>query len=72
MVRDADHVIVLAGGKIVAQGTPKQLIADGGWFASFSNSTGDENSELSIQEAGADEHEEDDNSNIGNSENSKK
>jgi ATP-binding cassette subfamily B protein len=33
MVRDADHVIVLAHGEILEQGTPPQLMESGGWFA---------------------------------------
>ena len=33
MVKDADHVIVLEHGQILEQGTPRQLIAAGGWFA---------------------------------------
>ena len=33
MVKDADHVIVLARGKILEQGNPSQLIESGGWFA---------------------------------------
>ena len=35
MVKDADYVIVLDGGKVVEEGTPEQLIKYGGWFADF-------------------------------------
>jgi ABC-type multidrug transport system fused ATPase/permease subunit len=35
MVQDADRVMVLMGGKITEMGTPKELIARGGWFAQF-------------------------------------
>jgi ABC-type multidrug transport system fused ATPase/permease subunit len=35
MVRDADHVLVLEGGRVTQQGTPQALIAAGGWFARF-------------------------------------
>ncbi len=38
MVRDADHVIVLAAGEVVEEGTPEELVAKGGWFAGFANS----------------------------------
>ena len=37
MVHDADHVIVLAGGEVLEQGSPKQLVAKGGWFTDFAN-----------------------------------
>jgi len=35
MVKDADHVIVLANGEILEEGTPTALTAKGGWFANF-------------------------------------
>jgi ABC-type multidrug transport system fused ATPase/permease subunit len=35
MVKDADYVIVLDEGRILEQGTPDQLIAAHGWFASL-------------------------------------
>jgi ATP-binding cassette, subfamily B, bacterial len=63
MVRDADHVIVLAAGKVAEQGTPQELIARGGWFASFSNSADDENRQLSVQEVDAKEREAEDDDN---------
>lgn len=37
MVSDADHVIVMNGGKVVEEGTPKELMAKGGWFTGFAN-----------------------------------
>lgn len=45
MVSHADHVIVLAAGEVVEEGTPEELISRGGWFASFSNSSQGENAE---------------------------
>lgn len=42
MVKDADHVIVLDEGKVAEEGTPQQLIENGGWFAKFANSGEDE------------------------------
>jgi ABC-type multidrug transport system fused ATPase/permease subunit len=33
MIKDADHVIVMEQGRILAQGAPTELIAAGGWFA---------------------------------------
>lgn len=35
MVRDADHVIVLANGRVEEAGTPTELLNRGGWFARF-------------------------------------
>jgi ATP-binding cassette, subfamily B, bacterial len=35
MVKDADYVVVLDQGRVREQGTPAQLIAAGGWFASL-------------------------------------
>jgi ABC-type multidrug transport system fused ATPase/permease subunit len=37
MIRDADHVIVLGDGIVIEEGTPKELLTKGGWFAGFSN-----------------------------------
>ena len=37
MVRDADHVIVLAAGEIVEEGSPEELIEKRGWFADFAH-----------------------------------
>lgn len=59
MVADADHVVVLDGGRVVESGPPAELAAAGGWFARFAAATaGAEASE----EAGvaADDEEEDD------------
>ncbi len=36
MVKDADHVIVMDGGRILEQGTCGELVAAGGWFAQLS------------------------------------
>ena len=33
MIKDADHVIVLEQGRVLAQGAPAELVAAGGWFA---------------------------------------
>ena len=33
MVKDADHILVLEGGKVVESGTPANLLRTGGWFA---------------------------------------
>jgi ABC-type multidrug transport system fused ATPase/permease subunit len=33
MIKDAAHVIVLDQGRILAQGSPAELVAAGGWFA---------------------------------------
>jgi ABC-type multidrug transport system fused ATPase/permease subunit len=35
MVKDADHVVVLDGGRVVEEGSPDELIAAGGWFANL-------------------------------------
>jgi ATP-binding cassette subfamily B protein len=35
MVRDADRVLVLEAGKVIEEGTPAELIAKGGWFATL-------------------------------------
>jgi ABC-type multidrug transport system fused ATPase/permease subunit len=35
MVRDADRVIVLAEGQVQEEGTPVQLLDNGGWFSSW-------------------------------------
>ena len=35
MVRDADRVLVLDGGRIVESGAPAALVGAGGWFARF-------------------------------------
>jgi len=42
MVKDADHVIVLDGGQVAEEGTPAQLIENGGWFADFATAAEDE------------------------------
>jgi ABC-type multidrug transport system fused ATPase/permease subunit len=35
MVRDADHVIVLADGQVQEEGSPAQLLERGGWFSEW-------------------------------------
>ena len=42
MVKDADHVIVLEEGKVVEEGSPAQLIENGGWFADFAHAGQDD------------------------------
>jgi ABC-type multidrug transport system fused ATPase/permease subunit len=42
MVKDADRVIVLDSGQIREEGSPADLIAQGGWFASFAHATDEE------------------------------
>jgi ABC-type multidrug transport system fused ATPase/permease subunit len=42
MVKDADRVIVLDSGGIVEQGTPGQLTAAGGWFATLARQFAEE------------------------------
>jgi ABC-type multidrug transport system fused ATPase/permease subunit len=39
MVKDADYVYVLDGGRISESGTVDELIAAGGWFAGFASGT---------------------------------
>lgn len=39
MVRDADHVIVLAEGRVEEEGTPAQLLEKKGWFAEWARVT---------------------------------
>ena len=41
MVKDADHVIVLSAGEVIEQGSPPELIAQGGWFARFAHAIND-------------------------------
>lgn len=62
MVSDADHVIVLAAGEVIEQGTPQELISNGGWFASFARaSDGDESEEddSAVEESESEEERED-------------
>jgi hypothetical protein len=37
MVRDADHVIVLAAGEIIERRFDRELIEKRGWFADFAH-----------------------------------
>ena len=41
MVRDADHVVVIDGGRVVEEGSPAGLLESGGWFARLAASAGD-------------------------------
>ncbi len=50
MVKDADHVIVLDEGQVAEEGTPEQLIANGGWFSDFANAGEDEEEESNENE----------------------
>ncbi|HSZ86365.1 MAG TPA: ATP-binding cassette domain-containing protein, partial [Puia sp.] len=50
MVRDADHVIVLEDGEIIEQGSPHELIHNGGWFAEFSKVGDEDNNEDETEE----------------------
>jgi subfamily B ATP-binding cassette protein MsbA len=47
MVRQADHVIVLADGRVVEQGPPQQLLARGGRLASLYDSAAEKRAEES-------------------------
>ena len=47
MVRQADHVIVLAEGRVVEQGPPEQLLARGGGLASLYDSAAEKRAEES-------------------------
>src|ERR1700754_5199800 len=38
MVRDADHVIVLSEGEVLEQGSPSEMIVQGGWFSDWAAS----------------------------------
>ncbi|HLZ88624.1 MAG TPA: ABC transporter ATP-binding protein, partial [Puia sp.] len=42
MVRDADHVIVLADGKVEEEGTPAALLEKEGWFAGWAGTVEEE------------------------------
>jgi ABC-type multidrug transport system fused ATPase/permease subunit len=41
MMRDADYVYVIKEGQVVEQGTPADLIGNGGWFAELARQSGD-------------------------------
>jgi ATP-binding cassette, subfamily B, bacterial len=62
MVKDADHVIVLDAGQVIEQGTPEELVDNGGWFSSFAEAGGDseEEEEYEEEEETDDSTEEDD------------
>lgn len=57
MVKDADQVIVLDAGQVLEQGTPEQLLAQEGWFATFAHAGEDE---TEVEEEETEEYEEDD------------
>jgi ABC-type multidrug transport system fused ATPase/permease subunit len=40
MIKEADYVYVLHEGRVAEEGTPAQLIADGGWFAQLALQSG--------------------------------
>jgi ABC-type multidrug transport system fused ATPase/permease subunit len=54
MVRDADHVVVLADGKVIEEGSPDRLISETGWFADFAKAA-DEYAEEDQESAAEDE-----------------
>jgi ATP-binding cassette subfamily B protein len=39
MVREVDQVVVLDAGRVVESGTPRDLLAAGGWFARLAAGT---------------------------------
>jgi ABC-type multidrug transport system fused ATPase/permease subunit len=59
MIQDADRVIVLDQGRVVEQGTPRELIAAGGWFAQLAAQAGEgtsgESEDVSTEEDSAPE-----------------
>lgn len=57
MVKDADHVIVIDEGQLAEEGTPAELIENGGWFADFANA-GDEQEYEEDEEDDEEEEEE--------------
>jgi len=60
MVKDADHVIVLAEGEILEEGSPAELQEQGGWFADFAaQADNTDPEEEGIEEPEAEEEEED-------------
>lgn len=58
MVRDADHVVVLADGAVIEEGSPDELILKQGWFADFAKAA-DEYAEDDEKDASDDEEEAD-------------
>ena len=62
MVKDADHVIVLDDGEVVEEGSPEELIENGGWFADFANAGEEETDEIEeeTEDEEIDEENEDD------------
>ena len=41
MLKDADYVVVLDGGRVVEEGAPDELILRGGWFAQLAQQSAD-------------------------------
>ncbi len=59
MVKDADYVFVLNEGAVEEEGTPKDLLNNGGWFSDFANALEDEEVEEETEEETDEESEED-------------
>lgn len=50
MVKDAHHIVVLDAGEVMEEGTPADLIEQGGWFAGFANAGEEEDIEEDTDE----------------------
>jgi ABC-type multidrug transport system fused ATPase/permease subunit len=48
MVRDADQVVVLEDGRVIENGTPRELLARNSWFAGFSQALSPNEDEESL------------------------
>jgi ABC-type bacteriocin/lantibiotic exporter with double-glycine peptidase domain len=60
MVKDADYVFVLDDGKVLEQGSPAELIEQGGWFTDFANAADEESEEEEPTEEDSEEEETED------------